>query len=84
MHIQSKPARAIVRDRCVPGSICHAPKERPEPVPSAFRKVFAFLITAAILEEEVWRLQEIKWDGELQLGWETSTSIGSNIQACFP
>lgn len=33
---QSKPHRAIVLEWLLPGSICHAPNVRPEPVRSAF------------------------------------------------
>ncbi len=39
--IQSKPQRAIVLAWLLPGSICQAPKVRPEPVLSAFRSRFA-------------------------------------------
>lgn len=48
MQIQSKPHLAMVLDRCVPGSICHAPNDSPLPVCSAWRRVFAFFIICAI------------------------------------
>lgn len=46
--IQSNPALAIALERCVPGSICQAPKETPFPLFSAARRVLAFCITDAM------------------------------------
>lgn len=48
INTQSKPDLAMVLDKCDPGSICHAPKDRPFPRPRAARKVFAFCIIDAI------------------------------------
>ena len=43
-HIQSKPDLAMTLAWFVPGSICHAPKVRPEPVRSAFWRRLAACI----------------------------------------
>jgi hypothetical protein len=49
-HTQSKPALAMNRDRFVPGNICHAPNETPEPDVRAFCRRFAdFIIEAMVL-----------------------------------
>lgn len=39
----------MARERCVPGSICHAPNDRPDPVFRALRSEFEFFITLAIV-----------------------------------
>jgi len=49
MHIQSYPDLAIALERCVPGSICHAPKEVPAPVFRAFKRVLEFFRTLAMI-----------------------------------
>jgi hypothetical protein len=48
-HTQSKPALAMNRDRFVPGNICHAPNEIPEPDVRAFCSRFADFITEAMV-----------------------------------
>ena len=50
MQTQSKPHRAMVLDKCVPGSICQAPKDKPEPVNSALRKALELFMTCAIAD----------------------------------
>lgn len=48
MQTQSKPQRAIVLDKCEPGSICQAPKDRPLPVNSALRRALELFMICAI------------------------------------
>jgi hypothetical protein len=55
MQIQSNPDRAMVLDKCAPGSICHAPKERPLPFHSALRKILElFIIDAMAVQQGRW------------------------------
>lgn len=67
----------MVLERCDPGSICQAPKERPEPVLSARCKVLAFFIVAAIVvdDEREAGWSEISQDTDQGYGRRTGQDV---------